>query len=537
MAKRGAKATRTEMTVEELLAAIGIEPDRPLKPAETLPQTLVGQLARQLRAEMAAQATSQRRTFGEVAADWLSRLVRVSPENEQRHLWHLCPLWELRDAGSEEHEDDLTKARIEACLRALDVEHGGTLGPSSLNKALGTGRLVVQDAIANRRWHSANPFDFVKRRRVPKKPWARITADELARALAQLRPDRQRECIWQIHAGTRPGEMRGLQKGDVSLSEGFVTIQRSNGRSTTKTGVTRRIPIPAGARAVLEEAMRLSPSEFVFPNPDGSRQRADSKLSRTLQTAFKAAGIVTGYRFMCRRTECLFRDEQPAKELGRRCPRCNFTMWCEGIPKRVTFYSLRHAAASLHTEAGADAHAMKTALGWAARDVGDDTYRHLSDQQFAEELGKLIITPTADPKLPAPRGGNYSPLNDRKREVRALLEQHPDVGCGALVRLVGQQLGVKTSRAAMNRFIHRSGLGKLRFLDAYRPGADTEALRSRSRAPLSASVHAASEGPKGRRRRADGEAAATSGARPPIERSSMPSMRPSARRVAATVGE
>jgi hypothetical protein len=34
---------------------------------------------------------------------------------------------------------------------------------------------------------------------------------------------------------------------------------------------------------------------LVFPRADGSMQRADTKLSRTLRTAFKAAGVITGY--------------------------------------------------------------------------------------------------------------------------------------------------------------------------------------------------------------------------------------------------
>lgn len=335
-----------------------------------------------------------RRTFGELGADWLSRLVRVRPDNEERHCWQMWPLWELKDPGVVEREDDLTKARIEACLKVLDLEHGGTLGPSSLNKLMSTGKLIIDDAIANRRWHSANPFDFVTRRRVPRQPWPRITAEELSRVLAQLRPDRMRECIWQIHAGTRPGELKALRKSDVDLERGFVTVHRSNARNQTKTGKTREIPIPAGARAALVEAMRLSPSELVFPRPDGSMQRPDVKLSKVLRCAMKKAGVVTGYRFMCRRKGCGFRDEKPQNDSKRRCPSCGMKLWCEGIPKHFTWYKLRHAAASLHAEAGADAHALKSALGWAARDIGDDTYRHLSDRQFRAELSKLVVAPT-----------------------------------------------------------------------------------------------------------------------------------------------
>lgn len=357
------------------------------------PEGDVRQLALELAGLLPGLQEKPRRTFGEVGADWLSRLVRVRPENEQGHLWHLWPLWELRDVGVDEHEDDLTKARIEACLKALDKEHGGTLGPSSLNKLLSTGKLVVDDAIANRRWRSANPFDFVARRRVPRRPWPRIAADELARALAQLRPDRQRECIWQIHAGTRPGELKALRKADVDLERGFVTVHRSNAREQTKTGRSRELPIPAGARGALVEAMRVSKSELVFPRPDGSMQRPDVKLSKVLRCALKKAGVVTGYRFMCRRPGCGFRDEQLVEDKTRKCPECDFTLWCEGIPKHFTFYGLRHACATLSREAGADAIAVKSALGWIGRDLGDDLYTHLSDKRFRREMDKLLVKP------------------------------------------------------------------------------------------------------------------------------------------------
>jgi len=352
------------------------------------------QLALDLAGLLPQAPEPPRRTFGEVGADWLARLVRVRPDNEERHCWQLWPLWQLRDPGVVERDDDLTKAGIEACLKALDVDHGGTLGPSSLNKLLSTGKLVVDDAIANRRWHSANPFDFVTRRRVPRQPWPRITADELGRVLACLRPDRMRECIWQIHAGTRPGELKALRKSDVDLERGFVTVHRSNARNQTKTGRTREVPIPRGARDALIEAMRLSPSELVFPRPDGRRQREDVKLSKVLRSAFKRAGVVTGYRFMCRRKGCGYRDEQLLSDATRRCPRCDFKLWCEGMPKHFTWYQLRHAAATLLRERGADAHAVKSALGWAQRDVGDDVYTHLSDERFKAEMDKLVIAPT-----------------------------------------------------------------------------------------------------------------------------------------------
>lgn len=349
------------------------------------PEVDVRQLALQL-ADLLRPPAPTRLTFGELGADWLKRVSRVRPENERRHLAHMTPLWALR-------EGELTKAAIETCFAALDKERGGKLGPESLNKLRSTGRLVVEDAAANGRWVGRNPFSDVAPRRVPRRAYPRITAEELSRALACLRPDRMRECIWQIHTGMRPGEQKALRKSDVDLGRGFVTVSRSNARDETKTGRARELPIPAGARAALLEAMRLSPSALVFPRPDGSQQRADTKLSNVLRTAFKKAGIVTGYKFSCRRKGCRYSDQQLVADRFRRCPGCGFTLWCEPIPKAFTWYGLRHAACSLHREAGADAFVVKLALGHAAVDVNESTYSHLSDEMLKAELGKLVIAP------------------------------------------------------------------------------------------------------------------------------------------------
>jgi integrase len=344
-------------------------------------------------AELLVPPERPRRTFGEVAADWLARVVRVDRRNEERHLWHMWPLWHLRQPGEEERDDDLTKGRIDACFNALDRRNGGHLAAPTLNKLRSTGKLAVDDAIANRHWSGPNPFDHVEPRRVARKPYPRITTEELARALTQMRPDRMRECIWQIHSGMRPGETRALRKSDVDLARGFVIVQRSNYRDETKTGKPREIPIPAGARDALVEAMRLSPSDLVFPRKDGTQQLPTTNMSYRLRTAFKKAGIVTGYQYMCRRPSCLHREIREVYARLCPCPKCGFALWCEPIPKRFTWYGLRHAANNLHREEGADAFAVKAALGHAPRDVNDDRYTHLSDARFVAEMSKLVVKP------------------------------------------------------------------------------------------------------------------------------------------------
>jgi len=420
--------------------------------AQELAPALSSKIMRQLLATLKAEELKTAKTFGELAASWLKRCAHAFPEVAAGHVRHLAPLKHLR-------EGDLTKAAIEAALLKLDRANGGPLGPATLNKLRSTGKLIIDDAIGSGTWSSANPFAYVKRRRVAAKPVARLTAEELSRALACMRPDRRRECLWQIHAGTRPGEQKALRKSDVDLARGFVTIHRSNGRAETKTGRSREIPIPIGAREALLEAMRLSPSELVFPNPDGTRQRADLKLSETLRTALKHAGVICGYGFKCRRKGCGFYEVQPTSSADRRCPRCNFKLWCEAVPKHFTWYGLRAAANNLHRESGADAFAVKVALGHAGRDVNDDHYSSLTDERFKAELGKLVIRPASTAPKPAHvRGGNTSPLNLFASEIRALIAERPDVSDLEIAELVTDRLGVATSRASIHRLVHRSGM-------------------------------------------------------------------------------
>jgi integrase len=62
-----------------------------------------------------------------------------------------------------------------------------------------------------------------------------------------------------------------------------------------------------------------------------------------------------------------------------------------GIERRVTFYDLRHTAATLHREAGADPLVIRLALGHANRNLTDDLYTHLSLAYQATELSRLCI--------------------------------------------------------------------------------------------------------------------------------------------------
>jgi hypothetical protein len=54
----------------------------------------------------------------------------------------------------------------------------------------------------------------------------------------------------------------------------------------------------------LKEAVKRSPSELVFPRPDGKMYPETTKLEDVLRRALRRAGIILGYRHKCRKQGC-----------------------------------------------------------------------------------------------------------------------------------------------------------------------------------------------------------------------------------------
>lgn len=54
----------------------------------------------------------------------------------------------------------------------------------------------------------------------------------------------------------------------------------------------------------LQQALKRSPSELVFPNQKGEMMRPDVALEGVLRRALGRAGIVQGYVHVCRKKDC-----------------------------------------------------------------------------------------------------------------------------------------------------------------------------------------------------------------------------------------
>lgn len=326
----------------------------------------------------------QGKTFGELCQSWLNVGCkrRLDVRNEARHVELLRGLWTL-------HEGDLTPKKVRAALAAL-LKPTGTLGPASANMVRSKGMLIIREAQLDEAWGGSNPFDLVPTFKVPRPQHVLVTLAHARLFLPHLRRDRWRESVFNLALGPRPGEWKALLKTDVHLGEGWLVFRRSNHRDRTKTGVPRTVPIPSILLPVLREAMKASRSELVFPDPQGRRQRAGAAISKVLRTAYKAAGIITHWEAICRRRGCGYEKTLTEREEGR-CPRCDFKLWLRGVPPRVRLYDLRHAAATLHAEAGCSPTVIRMVLGHSGEGMTEKVYTHLSLEFQKSELDKLNL--------------------------------------------------------------------------------------------------------------------------------------------------
>jgi integrase len=83
----------------------------------------------------------------------------------------------------------------------------------------------------------------------------------------------------------------GLRKADVDLDGGLITMRSSYDHETTKGGHADVIPIAPALAPHLQSAVDASPSDLVFPWPDGSTRSPECDPQKALRTALARAGL------------------------------------------------------------------------------------------------------------------------------------------------------------------------------------------------------------------------------------------------------
>src|SRR6185436_1363142 len=242
-----------------------------------------------------------------------------------------------------------------------------------------------------------NPVVDVPKRKVPKRLPDYLRPQEVPPLLASLHPKWRDLFATAIYTGMRKGELFALRKRDVDLASGMITVCRSHDRGTTKGGRAEAVPINSELLAhYLQHAMDESPSDLVFPGPDGRMHRKGTQLELVLRRAMRRAGLVTGYVHKCRRKGCGHQEPGPDGTI-RHCPKCNFRMFPVGDVRKIRFHHLRHTTASLLLMSGAELAAVQRIMRHQDPRITTEVYGHLANDYLKREVERLHFGPPAAP--------------------------------------------------------------------------------------------------------------------------------------------
>ena len=290
---------------------------------------------------------------------------------------------------------ELTAGDIEAFLEEKSL----ALAAETLNHLRSYLGRAFTKARRAKRFVGANPIGDVPKRKAPRRLPDFLRPDEAAAVLKKLPP--KWTCLFAaaIYTGMRKGELLALRKADVDFSARLITIGRSHNRDTTKGNHTDAIPMARELVPYLRAAIDASPSELVFPRPDGRMMSRQVQLELVLRRALRAAKILTGYRHVCRRRGCGYAELAPNGEL-RRCTKCNMKLWPAAQVRPLRFHDLRHTTASLLIMAGADLAAVQRIMRHTDPRITMEFYAHIAPGHLRNAIDRLAINP-AEPEADA----------------------------------------------------------------------------------------------------------------------------------------
>ncbi len=292
---------------------------------------------------------------------------------------------------------EVSTSQIEGLLQRESRD----LAPKSLNHIRGLFHRIFALAIKREKWVGPNPAASVERRKSPKRLPQYLRLEEVPRLLNALTPKWRPLFATAIFTGMRQGELLGLKKNCVDLQANTVEVSASYDAPTTKGGHADLLPIAQLLRPFLVDAMKRSPSDLVFPRPDGTMHSPELKLDHVLRRALGRAGIVTGYIHKCRRHHCGYEVKASTSECGR-CPKCNMRLWAKAIPRHVRFHDMRHTTATLLLKEGVPLATVQRVLRHTDPRLTTEIYGHLDVEDMRAGLDRLrIATTSAPPQVPA----------------------------------------------------------------------------------------------------------------------------------------
>lgn len=313
---------------------------------------------------------------------WLTTYVAKMPSGSRTHSRVRRHLLSTDIARLPLHL--VTAGKLELLLQSKSSE----LSPTTLNHLRADISAAFAAAIRAELYTGKNPALAVQRRRPLERKPDYLRASEVRPLLEALAQRWRPLFATAIYTGLRKGELLGLRKTDVDLPARQIIVRRSHARDSTKSGRDGVVPIAAELVPLLQAQIASAVGQLVFGDAVGKPMRSDVKLQDVLRRALGRAGIVTGYRHVCRVGGCGFGLDVPDCD-GRRCPHHGHRLWPKAQVRRIRFHDLRHTTASLLMMAGANPGAVQRILRHADQRTTMNVYAHLAPDYLLAEIDRL----------------------------------------------------------------------------------------------------------------------------------------------------
>ena len=225
-----------------------------------------------------------------------------------------------------------------------------------------------------------NPFDFVKKPGASESTERRaLTESERTRVLEVIRTHPHGAylaCMYYL--GARPGEIRGLQWGDIDWIKGLIHIQRDidwKKKGPDKTGAlknaksNRFVPIPPDLRDILSKIAGAN-DEFIFSGERNHNALSKSTADRMWIELMVACGLAE--------------ELQPGSNNYR-----------ESDPRSkhrplITPHTMRHNYVTMCWESGIDVYTASKLVGHKSINTTMNIYTHLSERQMDKAVSQVI---------------------------------------------------------------------------------------------------------------------------------------------------
>ena len=306
------------------------------------------------------EAPEADRLFGDYATEWFrvrkAPFVSASTRNNYRTALnkHLFPAFGERNLRA------IRPAELQAFVNKFEGK-----SKSMITDIIGTLQAIFaaarQDGLVR-----ANPADGLRRPKAkPAEERRALTQDERRRIEALFTTHEHGLYLATMYyTGMRPGEVRGLQWGDIDWTANLIHVQRDIDYAAgaqvgeLKTAASERfVPLAAPLRDLLLPARQL-PTAFLFPGKDGA-PLASVTARRMWLSLMAAAGLA----------DPILTDE----------PTCYGPGDIRGQYRaRITPHALRHNFITMCWESGMDIMLTMKLVGHTDYETTRNIYTHLS---------------------------------------------------------------------------------------------------------------------------------------------------------------